>query len=85
VGLIGAIIWTLIVGLFIGGLGRLIVPGYQPLGCIGTLLVGLAGSLLGTILAAVLDVRQGFYPVFEVLGAALVVYLIAGSRRHPRY
>ena len=84
-GLIGAIIWTLIVGLFIGGLGRLAVPGYQPMGCLGTVLVGIGGSIIGTVVAEILDVRHGFYPLFEVLGAALLVWLIMGGRRRSAY
>src|SRR5439155_26053609 len=84
-GLLGAIVWTLIVGLFIGGLGRLAVPGYQPLGCFGTILVCIGGSVIGTVVAAILDLRRGCYPLFEVLGAALLVWLITRSRRPRAY
>ncbi len=46
--LIGWILFGFIVGL----LGRFLVPGKQPLGFIGTTLLGIAGSFAGGILAA---------------------------------
>jgi uncharacterized membrane protein YeaQ/YmgE (transglycosylase-associated protein family) len=42
-----ALIATAIVGLIIGGLGRLLVPGHQPIGLLTTLLLGLVGSIVG--------------------------------------
>jgi uncharacterized membrane protein YeaQ/YmgE (transglycosylase-associated protein family) len=42
-----ALITTAIVGLIIGGLGRLLVPGHQPIGLLTTLLLGLVGSIVG--------------------------------------
>lgn len=42
-----ALITTAIVGLVIGGLGRLLVPGHQPIGLLTTLLLGLVGSIVG--------------------------------------
>jgi uncharacterized membrane protein YeaQ/YmgE (transglycosylase-associated protein family) len=42
-----ALISTAIVGLIIGGLGRLLVPGHQPIGLLTTLLLGLVGSIVG--------------------------------------
>jgi uncharacterized membrane protein YeaQ/YmgE (transglycosylase-associated protein family) len=49
--IIGVAIWwivtTAIVGLIMGGLGRLIVPGRNPIGFLATIGCGLAGSLIG--------------------------------------
>jgi uncharacterized membrane protein YeaQ/YmgE (transglycosylase-associated protein family) len=49
--LAGLALWTLIstaiVGLIIGGLGRLLVPGHQPISLLATLLLGLVGSIVG--------------------------------------
>jgi len=45
------LIWLAIGGLIIGGLGRLLVPGPNPIGLIRTALAGLVGSLLGGFVA----------------------------------
>jgi uncharacterized membrane protein YeaQ/YmgE (transglycosylase-associated protein family) len=36
-----------VVGLILGALGRLIVPGQQPIGILATIICGWAGSLIG--------------------------------------
>lgn len=55
---IGAAIWWVIVsfftGLFIGALGRLVVPGYQRIGVLGTVAAGWIGSLGGYAIAGAL-------------------------------
>jgi uncharacterized membrane protein YeaQ/YmgE (transglycosylase-associated protein family) len=49
--LIGVAVWffitTALVGLVLGALGRLIVPGEQPIGVLATIICGWAGSLIG--------------------------------------
>src|SRR5438874_13640837 len=49
--IVGVAIWwlvsTAIVGLIIGGLGRVIVPGHNPVGFLATLAAGLCGALVG--------------------------------------
>src|SRR5919197_2996645 len=56
-GVLWSLIWYGIVGLVIGGLGRLVVSGRQDLGLVETALFGIVGSLLGGIIANdVLDV-----------------------------
>lgn len=44
------IIGMLIVGLVAGAVARLLVPGEDPMGLAGTLLLGLVGSLIGGFL-----------------------------------
>lgn len=41
--------WILF-GLIAGGLAKFIMPGKDPGGCLGTILLGIAGSLLGGFL-----------------------------------
>jgi uncharacterized membrane protein YeaQ/YmgE (transglycosylase-associated protein family) len=43
---LGFLSWILF-GLIAGALARMLVPGRQRAGCLGTLLVGLAGALIG--------------------------------------
>jgi uncharacterized membrane protein YeaQ/YmgE (transglycosylase-associated protein family) len=45
----GILTW-IIFGLIAGGLAKLIMPGRDPGGCIVTMLIGVAGALLGGFL-----------------------------------
>ena len=79
---IGYIFGLAISGAIVGALGRLVVPGRQPLGCLGTILAGLAGSFVGGVIGRVIYGRS-YTPglLMSVVGAALVVYLVSGARR----
>lgn len=81
------ILGTLIVGLIIGGLARLVTPGTAGLGCLPTVAVGVGGAFLGQFLATALGVGVGTQGLlgllFSVLGAVLLLLLlqaIAGRR-----
>jgi uncharacterized membrane protein YeaQ/YmgE (transglycosylase-associated protein family) len=79
-----SLIWYSLVGLAIGGLGRLVVSGRQDLGLLETALYGIAGALLGGIIANdVLDL--GWFGQFltAVVIAALLV-LVTGAGRSRR-
>jgi uncharacterized membrane protein YeaQ/YmgE (transglycosylase-associated protein family) len=83
------IVSIVIFGLIIGALGRLIVPGHNPMGFFMTILVGIGGALLGGFVAKWLwkvpsAHHLGVF-VCEVLGAALIVALVSGSRRRRVY
>lgn len=78
----------LVVGLIIGALARLAVPGTAGFGCLPTVAVGIGGSFLGGLIAQGLGVgvgQQGLVALlFSVLGAVLILLLlqaIAGRRR----
>ncbi|MGW2420496.1 GlsB/YeaQ/YmgE family stress response membrane protein [Streptomyces sp. NPDC001709] len=49
---ISGIISAIFIGLIIGVLGRLVVPGRQHIGILWTIVVGIVAALLGTALAA---------------------------------
>jgi uncharacterized membrane protein YeaQ/YmgE (transglycosylase-associated protein family) len=87
--LVGMALWavlsTIVVGLFMGALGRLIVPGYQRIGLLATLAAGLCGSILGGFLGQhVLGVGRLATILIEIGVAAAVVAAMAASqsRRH---
>ena len=42
------IIATLLIGLIIGAIAKLLMPGKDPGGCIVTILLGIAGAFVGT-------------------------------------
>ena len=50
---VGGIISALIVGLIIGALGRLVVPGKQSIPIWLTIVVGIVAALVGTLIAGV--------------------------------
>lgn len=42
------IIGTLVIGLIVGAIAKLLIPGKDPGGCIITILLGIAGAFVGT-------------------------------------
>ncbi|MCP9953975.1 GlsB/YeaQ/YmgE family stress response membrane protein [Actinomadura madurae] len=64
------ILWFIVVGAVIGALARLIVPGRNPIGILLTILVGIAGSILGGVIADALGAGTIIAIVFAVLIAA---------------
>jgi uncharacterized membrane protein YeaQ/YmgE (transglycosylase-associated protein family) len=46
------VIWFLLIGLVAGFVARALVPGPDPMGWLGTMVLGIVGSLVGGTLAA---------------------------------
>lgn len=67
------IIGWLVLGLVAGAIARLLVPGRDPMGLLGTMLLGLAGSLVGGFLADLLFDDEAIGLVGSVVGAILVL------------
>jgi len=68
-------------GLVIGALGRLALPGPDPMTIWQTILIGIAGSLIaGLVWWAISGDRNGGGILLSVIFAALIVYLIRRSR-----
>jgi uncharacterized membrane protein YeaQ/YmgE (transglycosylase-associated protein family) len=81
------IITALIVGLAVGALGRLAVPGRQHIPIWLTMAVGVVAALLGTVLVRLAGVNtSGFSPLELLLQVVLatvgVVLAAVTSRRH---
>jgi uncharacterized membrane protein YeaQ/YmgE (transglycosylase-associated protein family) len=75
------LILVAITGLIVGALGRLAIPGRDPMTIWQTILVGIGGSLIGGLAVWLITGGRswgGF--LASVLGAALIVYLIRRSR-----
>jgi uncharacterized membrane protein YeaQ/YmgE (transglycosylase-associated protein family) len=53
---ISGLISALVIGIVIGILGRLVVPGRQHIGVLWTILVGIVAALIGSALAAAMGV-----------------------------
>ena len=84
--MLGFIVLLILSGLIIGALGRLAVPGPNPMSIPMTIAVGIGGSLLGGIVGKLLFGRPGGF-ILAVLCAALIVWLIqrSSSRRPAAY
>ena len=77
------IITALIVGLIIGALGRLVVPGKQNIPIWLTLVIGVVAALLGTVIARAFGVADTkgvdwIELLFQIVVAAIGVALVAG-------
>ncbi|HWE57061.1 MAG TPA: hypothetical protein VG435_16245 [Acidimicrobiales bacterium] len=87
--MLALILLMIIAGAIVGALGRLVVPGPNPIGFIRTVLVGWAGSFLGGLVGRLVFGWRYEYSgllalVVAVLFTALIVYLIDGRyRRRP--
>jgi uncharacterized membrane protein YeaQ/YmgE (transglycosylase-associated protein family) len=85
------IIGAIIIGLIAGLIARAIVPGRDPMGCLGTIALGLVGSIIGGFLGWLIfgsDEDAGafqFAGLFGSIVGAIIALLIwralTGSRR----
>jgi uncharacterized membrane protein YeaQ/YmgE (transglycosylase-associated protein family) len=55
---ISGIISAIIIGLIIGVLGRLVVPGRQHIGVLWTVVIGIVAALIGAAIAGALNVQH---------------------------
>jgi uncharacterized membrane protein YeaQ/YmgE (transglycosylase-associated protein family) len=79
VGIISWIFW----GLFVGAVARLLLPKKQNIGFVWTILLGVAGSVLGGFLATeVIDIADSddfdFGSFLIAVGGSVVILSIAG-------
>ncbi len=79
--MIGNFIGWCVFGLIAGAIARLFTPGRDPIGCVGTILVGVGGSFAGGVLGHLIFGESGerFYPaglIGSVIGGVLVLILL---------
>jgi uncharacterized membrane protein YeaQ/YmgE (transglycosylase-associated protein family) len=80
------LLWTAIIGLVVGALAKLIIPGKEPGGIFITMLIGIAGAFLGTWIGRAIGHYQegqsaGF--LMSLVGALILLgiyHLIKRSR-----
>jgi uncharacterized membrane protein YeaQ/YmgE (transglycosylase-associated protein family) len=80
---IGSILGFILVGLIVGLLARLLLPGRDPVGLLGTLLIGVIGAVLGGWLAGAFFKETAGVDWLASIGVAVLLLLLvrAGSRR----
>ena len=73
------ILWTLIIGVVVGAIAKLIMPGKDPGGIIVTMLIGVAGALLAGFLGRALgwysEAGTGPGIIASIIGAILLLFL----------
>jgi uncharacterized membrane protein YeaQ/YmgE (transglycosylase-associated protein family) len=81
-----AIIWTLVIGLVVGAIAKLLMPGKDPGGCIITILLGIAGAFVAGFLGRALHWYEPGQPaglIASIIGAMLLLLIyrmVAGKR-----
>ena len=78
--MIGTIISAIIVGLIIGALARLFMPGKQDIGIIMTIVLGILGSLIGSWLTyqfGYSNANGGWEVIPFIVGIIVAIVLIA--------
>ena len=80
---IGSILGYILVGLIVGLLARMLVPGRDPVGLLGTLVIGVIGAVLGGWLAGAFFKETAGVDWLASIGVAVLLVLLvrAGSRR----
>ena len=74
------LIWLALVGLVVGALARLALPGRDPLTIPQTIAVGLAGSFGTGLLSILLFGRDYAGITLSIVGATIVMYFVRRSR-----
>jgi uncharacterized membrane protein YeaQ/YmgE (transglycosylase-associated protein family) len=82
------ILWTLIIGLVVGAIAKLLMPGRDPGGIIVTMLIGVAGALLAGFLGRAMgwyaNPGEGPGIIASIIGALVLLFLyrlFVGRRR----
>jgi uncharacterized membrane protein YeaQ/YmgE (transglycosylase-associated protein family) len=78
-------LWMCLIGLIVGALAKLVMPGRDPGGILITMLLGIAGSLLGGFIGRALGLYEpgqsaGFF--MSLLGAIVLLFIYRLLTRH---
>jgi uncharacterized membrane protein YeaQ/YmgE (transglycosylase-associated protein family) len=84
--MLGALIFWIIVGLIAGALAKFIMPGDDPGGFIITIILGIAGAVVGGFLASLIGIGGGgiiWTIIIATIGAIILLAIyraVAGGR-----
>jgi uncharacterized membrane protein YeaQ/YmgE (transglycosylase-associated protein family) len=75
-----AVIGWIVFGLVVGAIARLLMPGEQPMGCLLTILLGIAGSFVGGYIGTLvsgqpMDLAEPSGWIGAILGALLLLFI----------
>src|SRR5437667_9809237 len=71
-----SILWVLVIGLVVGAIAKLLMPGKDPGGCVITILLGIADAFVGTWVGRIFageNYVAGW--IMSVIGAMIFVLL----------
>ena len=84
------IITLLVVGLIVGAIARLLMPGRDPIGFFGTIVLGIVGSLVGGFLQNLIQYHtasvHSFHPVGiigSIIGAWVLLLILRLTHLEP--
>jgi uncharacterized membrane protein YeaQ/YmgE (transglycosylase-associated protein family) len=86
---VGFILYLLVIGLIAGFIARAVLPGRDPMSIVGTIVLGIVGSLVGGFLGWAIfgeDLDEGAFQASGIIGSivgaiiALAVYRMANGR-----
>lgn len=80
----GTLLYTILIGLVIGVLARLIKPGADPAGWIFTIVIGIAGSWLGSYIAPMLGLGGGMTGFIVSIAVAVGLLFLFEALRKKR-
>ncbi len=87
---ITGIITAILIGIVVGVLGRLVVPGKQNIGMLVTILVGIVAAFVGTAIARAMGIPTATNGIdwlellVQVVVAALAVALVSAAMGRRR-
>ncbi len=80
------IVWAIIIGLIVGAVAKLIMPGRDPGGIIVTILLGIGGSLVATWIGQAVGwyrPGQGAGFIASVVGAIIILAIYRAVAGRP--
>ena len=80
-GLALKLLWWALLGLLIGALARLVIPGRQAIGWLATAAYGIGGALLGGVIAHAIGVGGFVQFLIAIAVAAALIAVLGGGRR----
>lgn len=89
--MVAFVIVLLIIGLIVGAIARLLMPGRDPIGMLGTIMLGIIGSFVGGFLQNLIQYHtvsvHSFHPVGligSIIGAWVLLLLLRLTRMEGR-
>ena len=73
------VLWIVVAGLIVGAIARFLVPGRDPVGFLGTLVIGVGGAFLGFWLGELLVGKHSVHehPWLWAIAGAVILVLVS--------